>query len=58
MREQRLVLATYRLLGEGEPFRPEGLAERASLPVEEVDSRLEEWMPHGTRSVASSDSWA
>lgn len=46
VREQRLVLATHRLLGEGQPFRPEELAERTGLPVEEVDSRLEEWMAH------------
>jgi alkylmercury lyase len=44
--QQRLALATYRLLGEGEPVRPEELAERTGLPVEEVDSRLEEWMAH------------
>ncbi|MGH3005899.1 MAG: organomercurial lyase [Gaiellaceae bacterium] len=44
--EQRLALATFRLLSEGEAFRPEELAERTGLPVEEVASRLEEWMVH------------
>ena len=41
-RGQRLALALYRLLGEGEPVRPEDLAERFSLPVEEVAALLEE----------------
>jgi alkylmercury lyase len=45
-REQRLALATFRLLGQGEPFRPEELAELTGRPVEEVSSRLEEWMAH------------
>lgn len=45
-RGQRLALALYRLLGEGAPVRPEDLAQRFGLPVEEVDSRLEEWPVH------------
>lgn len=44
--QQRLALATYGLLGEGAPFRAEELAERTDLPVDEVDSRLAEWMAH------------
>ena len=45
-REQRLALATFRLFGRGKPFRPEELAELTGRPVEEVASRLEEWMAH------------
>lgn len=41
-REQRLVLTTIRLLGEGEPVAPEALAERTDLPLEEVVTYLEE----------------
>lgn len=41
--QQRLALATYRLLGEGRPFRPEELARRANLPTEEVASFFDEW---------------
>ena len=40
--QQRLALATYRLLGEGRPFRPEELARRANLPTEEVASFFDE----------------
>ena len=41
--QQRLALATYRLLGEGRPFRPEELARRVNLPTEEVASFFDEW---------------
>jgi alkylmercury lyase len=41
--QQRLALATYRLLGEGRPFRPEELARRGDLPTEEVASFFDEW---------------
>lgn len=41
--EQRLALATFRLLGEGKPVSPESLAERVGLPVEEISSYLDEW---------------
>lgn len=41
--QQRLVLATFRLLGEGQPFGPEELAERVDLPVDEIISYLDEW---------------
>jgi alkylmercury lyase len=41
--QQRLALATYRLLGEGRPFRPEELARRGNLPTEEVASFFDEW---------------
>ncbi len=41
--QQRLALATYRLLGEGTPFRPEELARRGNLPTEEVASFFDEW---------------
>lgn len=41
--QQRLVLATFRLLGEGDPVGPERLAERVDLPVDEITSYLDEW---------------
>lgn len=41
--QQRLVLATFRLLGEGQPFGPEKLAEHVDLPVDEITSYLDEW---------------
>lgn len=40
--QQRLELATFRLLGEGQPFGPEMLAERVDLPVDEITSYLDE----------------
>ncbi|MPZ87984.1 MAG: alkylmercury lyase MerB [Nitriliruptorales bacterium] len=40
--QQRLAVAAFRLLGEGEPFGPEKLAERVGLPVEEVAAYLDE----------------
>ncbi len=42
-RQQRLALATFRLLGEGRPFRPEELARHADRPTEEVASFFDEW---------------
>ncbi|MPY87811.1 MAG: hypothetical protein GEU99_07815 [Luteitalea sp.] len=42
-RRQRLALATFRLLGEGRPFRPEELARRANLPPAEVAALFDEW---------------
>jgi alkylmercury lyase len=41
--QQRLALATYCLLGEGRPFRPEELARRGNLQTEEVASFFDEW---------------
>jgi len=41
--QQRLALATYRLLAEGRPFRPQELARRGNLPTEEVASFFDEW---------------
>ena len=41
--QQRLALATYCLLGDGRPFRPEELARRGNLPTEEVASFFDEW---------------
>lgn len=41
--QQRLMLAAFRLLGEGEPFGAEQLAERVDLPVEEVATHLDNW---------------
>jgi alkylmercury lyase len=39
--EQRLALALFRLLAEGEPLGPQALADRAELPENEVASALE-----------------
>jgi alkylmercury lyase len=41
--ERRLALAIYRLLAEGEPVRPEQIAERAGLDQAVVDEALDEW---------------
>lgn len=41
--QQRLALATLRLLGEGEPFGPEELAGRASVPTEDVARVFDAW---------------
>lgn len=41
--EQRLVLAAFRVLGEGQPFGAEELAVRVDLPVDEVASHLAKW---------------
>jgi alkylmercury lyase len=40
---QRLSVALYRLLAEGEPVAAEGLAESARVPVEEAIEALERW---------------
>lgn len=42
-REQHVVLALYRLLAEGKPVSPERLAERAALPLEQIERLLESW---------------
>lgn len=42
-RRQRLALATFRLLAQGRPFRPEELARHANLPTEEVAAFFDEW---------------
>ncbi|MGH9228645.1 MAG: hypothetical protein ACRD07_07915 [Acidimicrobiales bacterium] len=39
--EQRLVLALFRLLGEGTPFGARELAERVGRPLDEVASDLD-----------------
>ncbi|HET8696720.1 MAG TPA: hypothetical protein VFO94_04505 [Gammaproteobacteria bacterium] len=39
--EQRLALALVRQLAEGEPVRPEDLAERLGCPATDVSSNLE-----------------
>ncbi len=41
--QQRLVLATFRMLGEGQPFGPAELAERTGRPLDEVASHLDNW---------------
>lgn len=41
--QQRLALATFRLLGEGEPVSAERLAEHVDLPVDEITWYLDEW---------------
>ena len=41
--ERRLALAMYRLVAEGEPVRPERIAERAGLDQAAVDEALEQW---------------
>lgn len=41
-REQHLALAAFRLLGEGQAFGAEQLADRAGLPVEEVAPYVDE----------------
>lgn len=41
--QQRLALATFRLLGEGERFGPEQLAELTGRPLDEVVSHLDDW---------------
>ncbi|MGH9381685.1 MAG: alkylmercury lyase MerB [Thermoanaerobaculia bacterium] len=40
--QQRLMLASFRLLGEGKPVGPDILAERVDLPIEEVTSSIVE----------------
>ncbi len=40
--QQRVVVATFRLHGEGESISPERLAERVGLPVERVASSVDE----------------
>lgn len=42
-RRQQIALATFRLLAQGKPFRPEELARHANLPAEEVASFFDEW---------------
>ena len=41
--QQRLALATYRLLGKGRPFLLEQLAHGANVPTEEVVSFFDKW---------------
>lgn len=40
--QQRLVLATIRLLGQGAPVAPEAISDRTGLPFEEVTTL---WVP-------------
>ena len=41
--DQRISLALYRLLGEGEPVTPADLAVATDLPEPEIETRLEKW---------------
>jgi alkylmercury lyase len=41
--EQRLVLATFRLLGQGKRFGPGTLAEHVGVPVADVAAHLDAW---------------
>ena len=42
-REQHLAITLYRLLAEGEPVEPAGLAHRAQIAQDEVERALAEW---------------